>query len=242
MIERWGAQNVGCVQNSCVADRCLSTHEDEEKDTEKRFNERSMTDSVEDESLKPNVIISPIQHTPSKLRYSHQKTRISHSTTRYTRLLNEQVAASIDKFELPGYKALPFQGSSVLNSQWTPEEKETFFTAMARCGKGNLPEVSRRIGTKSLAEVTTYVGVLDEEVLWRKHESGKQKYFDMTKIPAAMEVDDKWLLFEERTVSEMVKKSQKGVSSENNVMDGEDMIFNKTKASELAEWYFSILR
>jgi len=124
-----------------------------------------------------------------------------------------------------------------LNTKWTEEEKEKFFTALGRCGKGNLQEISRRIGTKSLVEVTAYVDLLNEETIWRK-QLKRRKVFDLRKVPAAVEVDEKWLVFEEKMATKMAKKSDIMIEME---VD-QDLVLNIEKANELAEWYFESLR
>ncbi|CEP10656.1 hypothetical protein [Parasitella parasitica] len=48
------------------------------------------------------------------------------------------------------------------NSYWTPAEKRRFFMAVERCSRGDVAEISRRLGpTKTVAEVGAYLNMLD---------------------------------------------------------------------------------
>ncbi|EPB84883.1 hypothetical protein HMPREF1544_08385 [Mucor circinelloides 1006PhL] len=52
--------------------------------------------------------------------------------------------------------------SMVGNSCWTPTEKRKFFMAVERCSRGDVVEISRRVGpTKTIAEVGAYLNLLD---------------------------------------------------------------------------------
>lgn len=52
--------------------------------------------------------------------------------------------------------------SMVGNSCWTPTEKKKFFMAVERCSRGDVVEISRRVGpTKTIAEVGAYLNLLD---------------------------------------------------------------------------------
>ena len=124
--------------------------------------------------------------------------------------------------------------SEILNCLWTADEKETFFTALARCGKGNLAEIAKRIGTKSLAEVAGYVGVLDEATRWRKNSARALRFFSHAKIPGAIEVDEEWLKFES-TASTRCIQNESNLQPQD--LDEESFILNIEKAQEVAQWY-----
>jgi len=156
---------------------------------------------------------------------------------RYSQLLAQyilEVSSAIDP--PPDYttKHHCLHDSEILNSLWTTDEKERFFTAIARCGKGNLAEVAKRIGTKSLAQVTAYVGLLDEATAWNKQSSKRKRFFDLAKIPAAVEVDDSWVEFEEKAANACGKKEVDSV-----IRDIEEgtFVLDVQKANELAQWY-----
>ena len=199
----------------------------------------AMIDSVKTE-LDDDVRPPTPPHISPSYHFSHQVSRISYSPTRYIRVLkglhNESISL-IDELVPPISQTLALQDSTVLNTVWTAHEKEKFFTALARCGKGNVAEVARRIGTKSLVEVTAYIGLLDEETEWRKQSSTKHRVFDMTRVPAAREVNDKWLAYEDKMTSTILRRSER----ENNnhaTPEEEDaeMLFNTETANELSEW------
>jgi len=124
--------------------------------------------------------------------------------------------------------------SEIHNCLWTANEKERFFTALARCGKGNLAEVARRVGTKSLAQITAYVGMLDEAVAWRKQSSTRHAFFDHSKLPGAVEVDDEWLAFEELAAKACIKQKEEAIFQD---AEEDTFILNIQKANELAQWY-----
>jgi hypothetical protein len=188
------------------------------------------TSTNDEEGDGPPSIVDYNSFTSSLLRYNHQSSRIPYRAVRYARLLKTHIHESnslTDPLTAPKSKAYPLQDSEILNTLWTGEEKEKFFTALARCGKGNLSEISRRVG-KSLVEVTAYVGLLDEATEWRKLNK-RHRVFDLRKVPAAVEVDDRWLEFEEGMAQNMNRR-EKGEVAE------EDTILNVEKANELAAW------
>jgi len=93
------------------------------------------------------------------------------------------------------------------------------------------------VGSKSLVEVTAYVGLLDEEMTLRKRSLlGPRRVFDYGVMPAAVEVDEQWIAFEERMARGLGKKSDEEVDMEE-AEDDDDMILNVEKVNELARWY-----
>ncbi|KAG1353515.1 hypothetical protein G6F62_002436 [Rhizopus arrhizus] len=55
-----------------------------------------------------------------------------------------------------------FEGITDINgSRWTPKEKQMFFTALERCGRHDVTEISRRIGSKTTLEVLEYLDALE---------------------------------------------------------------------------------
>lgn len=193
-------------------------------------NEDSPEESVDDGSdavASPKADISPIGP------------HIRYNIVRYTRLFNayyHDTSSPTDSLTVSPRDVSSLHDSEVLNTLWAADEKERFFTALARCGKGNLPEVARRVRTKSLAEVTAYLGLLDVETAERKKTSRKRRVFDLSKVPAAVEVGEHWLEFEERAAKWLGYKSDRAASEE--LPDG-DLVLNVDRANELAGWYFS---
>ena len=88
--------------------------------------------------------------------------------------------------------------------------------------------------------MTAYVGVLDEEMTLRRRSLlGPRRVFDYAMMPAAVEVDEQWLAFEERMSKGLGKKSDEEVDMDE-AEDDDDMILNVEKANELASWYIHI--
>lgn len=200
----------------------------------------SSTDADDDEV----PILSRVQpsfHTPH--RYTPQSLRNERSGIRYTRLLTDYIHEAnspIDPFSDLLCKSQPLVSSVILNTVWTADEKERFFTALARCGKGNLQEVARRIRSKSLAEVTAYVGLLDEEIILRKENSKAHRIYELAKVPAAVEVDEMWLEFEDKNARRLGRREGTSSIIEESP-DIENMVLNTEMAEELARWYIPLI-
>lgn len=97
------------------------------------------------------------------------------------------------------------------------------------------------MGTKSLVEVTAYVGLLDEETEQARDKKARHRYrvYDLAKVPAAVEVDDKWLEVEEECASRIAVQEDKSdveKDDEEEELD-EDEIFDVEQANELATWH-----
>jgi hypothetical protein len=198
----------------------------------------SSTDADDDEVPILSRVL-PSFHTPH--RYTPKSLRSERSGIRYTRLLTDyihEVNGPIDDFSDLLSKSQPLVSSVIFNTVWTADEKERFFTALARCGKGNLQEVARRIGSKSLAEVTAYVGLLEEEIIGRKENSKAHRIYELEKVPAAVEVDEMWLEFEDKNARRLARKENKSNIMEESP-DIENMVLNTEMAEELARWYIS---
>lgn len=184
------------------------------------------------------------QDSSSSESESQQPKKRNRFRQRYQRLLisyREEITSPVDDLDLslprPRDGRSSCYDSEVLNCLWTGDEKERFFTALARCGKGNLPEIVRRIGSKSLAEVTAYVGVLEEECTSKARIREGKRPYDLAKVPAAVEVDEEWLNFEEKMAGrrQVVQETE---MDETVFEEDEDAVLDIEKANELAEWYF----
>jgi hypothetical protein len=199
-----------------------------------------LEDDIFQTSTEGVQITSPVRPSFHTLhRYTSQSLRHARSGNRYARLLADHVYAThsaIDPFSDLTYKSRPLSSSVVMNSIWSADEKERFFTALARCGKGNLPEVSRRVGSKSLAEVVVYAGLLDEQVAMRKESSKKRRIYDYAKIPAATEVDQHWLAFEEKKAKNIGRREDDAHTT-NATPEAEETVLNSEMTEELANWY-----
>src|SRR5271154_38376 len=201
------------------------------------------TDETATESS--SVTKTPSSPSSSSRLYNLHRRRPWRAHMRYTHILDAHIQDSLSPVDSltpfkPKHKPRRLDTSTILNTVWTQQEKNRFFTALARCGKGNLAEVARRVGSKSLVEVTVYVGVLDEEMTLRKRSLlGPRRVFDYGGMPAAVEVDEQWIAFEEKMARGLGKKSDEEVDMDE-AEDDEDMILDVEKANELARWYIRI--
>lgn len=213
----------------------MANEEDEESADESSGKE------VEEVGNKLPSSESPLhrQHWRKWEPYKHPPKYYSRKVDRYNRLLNQYKAEILcddapDTLSIPNKRPLNFHDSFVVHTPWTAEEKAKFFTALARCGKGNLSEVAKRIGTKGLVEVTAYVGLLDEAV-----ETRREKFtgYNLRKVPAAAEVDEDWLKFEDKMVKRLAKREVVSPIQTDleDIPEEEDQLFNSQAAGELLE-------
>jgi hypothetical protein len=150
---------------------------------------------------------------------------------RYTTLLANCTAelSALDPLPVPHVETKNLHDSLVLNTPWTATEKAKFFTALARCGRGNLDEVARRVGTKGIVACAAYVGILEQaSVARRKRFVG----YDLMKVPAAVEVDDDWVRFEEKMARRLQKRDDE---VEEEGTEDDDEVFNCDGAEGLLE-------
>ncbi|KAI7968436.1 hypothetical protein EIK77_006455 [Talaromyces pinophilus] len=71
--------------------------------------------------------------------------------------------------------------------QWTGKENDTFFTALARKGRGNIGEIAQQIGSKSRLEVADYIEFLEERL--QRHQYSEPSLLE-AEIPAAVEISE----------------------------------------------------
>ena len=69
--------------------------------------------------------------------------------------------------------------------QWTGKENDTFFTALARKGRGNVGEIAQQIKSKSRLEVADYIEFLEERL--QRHRFSEPSLLE-TEISAAVEI------------------------------------------------------
>ncbi|KAF8320609.1 uncharacterized protein EI90DRAFT_3131969 [Cantharellus anzutake] len=87
------------------------------------------------------------------------------------------------------------------NTYWTPDEKRNLYHHLQRFSRLRLDLVAEALGTKTLVEVITYVGILERGVHERLKPSGKK-----IRHPAAMEMSDGWVLFEEHMSNSILQR------------------------------------
>lgn len=69
--------------------------------------------------------------------------------------------------------------------QWTGKENDTFFTALARKGRGNVSEIAQQIKSKSRLEVAEYIEFLEERL--QRHQFSGPSLLE-AEVPAAVEI------------------------------------------------------
>lgn len=84
----------------------------------------------------------------------------------YVELLNEDIHLFAARGELIGTSAPSTykrrRSRMIMGSVWTGDEQATFFKQLPAIGKDNLPELARRIGTKSIVECRAYLKALQD--------------------------------------------------------------------------------
>lgn len=79
----------------------------------------------------------------------------------YLGLLNKDIDDANERIIAePEHSGVPTSQMGMVT--WTSTEKRLFFDALGRLGKGDLPGISSRIETKSIAEVAQYIRLLEE--------------------------------------------------------------------------------
>lgn len=83
------------------------------------------------------------------------------------------------------------------NTCWTAQEKNMFFHALSVHSRLRPDVIAEEIGTKSLAEVCTYITMLEEGL--RSSERNDPEFFPVPRerFPTAYEVSEKWVEFED---------------------------------------------
>ncbi|CEG78717.1 hypothetical protein RMATCC62417_13285 [Rhizopus microsporus] len=105
-----------------------------------------------------NRILSSLQHQYLLSGQTIHSTRLPLHIETYNNFLKECQESDDDEEEEE-----EFEGETIIGSScWTPNEKKRFFTALERCSKGDIAEISRRVGpTKTVVEVANYIKVLE---------------------------------------------------------------------------------
>ncbi|QSZ32772.1 hypothetical protein DSL72_002351 [Monilinia vaccinii-corymbosi] len=102
----------------------------------------------------------------------------------YLHLLNDEIydaaARSIPEDNIP------LEGSQIGCSMWSAEEKDLFFTGLARMGRDNVRAIAARIGTKSEVEVQEYMQILHRALKEKK--LCEARLLDVSEFPAAAEL------------------------------------------------------
>jgi hypothetical protein len=117
---------------------------------------------------------------------SQSKRLRAHYNDEYRHLYNEAVNEVAYGPSLHGQKLL--SPSQIGITTWSSEEKETFFTALAKKGRGDLHAIATAIGSKSEFEVQVYLKLLQNAVVRQHLYHRRSQLFDACAAPAALEV------------------------------------------------------
>ncbi|KAI0840829.1 hypothetical protein F5Y06DRAFT_261865 [Hypoxylon sp. FL0890] len=84
---------------------------------------------------------------------------------------------------------LPLTPTQLGAVSWTATEKQSFFSALARLGRDDLPGIASRIGSKSALEVHQYISLLDAAARTRRSDESKRRRAPRpADIPSAAEL------------------------------------------------------
>lgn len=166
----------------------LDIEEGSESGTDSNY-EISDTSKNSPQSLSQlNVQVIPQKRKRASLQAppSRGKRLRAHYNDEYRQLYNETVNEVIHGSPLNGQKPpLPSQVGITL---WSSEEKETFFTTLAKKGRGDLPGIASAIGTKNEFEVHVYLKLLQNAVVRQHLHHRRNQLFDVSAAPGAFEV------------------------------------------------------
>ncbi|KAK3638740.1 hypothetical protein LTR56_012847 [Elasticomyces elasticus] len=127
---------------------------------------------------------SPVEAAGSNNSRPKRK-RVKRTEPTYRELLNQVISHAAGQ---PSEAIDVLPPSQRGASYWTSAEKEALFTALKRCDPGNLPELSRALGTKSKAEIHVYLRLLQDGVLKASQTAQIKDKFSFADVPAAFEV------------------------------------------------------
>lgn len=118
-------------------------------------------------------------------------------------------------------------------SYWTADEKELFFTALARHGRDELPALSKAVGTKSEIDVQSYLLALESGVQNRIETTSHRKYFCRADVPAACEVAVECELELEQAANALAVQTEKGQIEAERRTHGDHWLIDAGKADEI---------
>lgn len=108
----------------------------------------------------------------------------------YLDLLDETVKDSVVYAAYGSSNAAPLGESRIGANVWTQSEKEQFFSALARYGRDNLPQIAGSVGTKSEVEARLYLLKLEIGLENGFERRRAEKHISPSDVPAACEVDE----------------------------------------------------
>lgn len=121
-------------------------------------------------------------HTSHRITKRHPARRYNDA---YRKLFNDVVMAAAMPFTIDG--SFRPNATQIGGVQWSTKEKSTFFAALERLGKDDVPGIAKAIGTKSIPETRQFLLFVQEAVRKRRSER-RDADVTLQDIPAAAEV------------------------------------------------------
>lgn len=123
----------------------------------------------------------------------------------YLELLNKEIQDAAQQTSFGDLKLL--SASHIGLTHWSTAEKQNFFEAVARLGKYDLPGIATKVGSKSVAEVNHYLGILQEAGESRRQQ-GDRTNLELADYPAAVELSQQCCRAEEEAADEISLKQE----------------------------------
>jgi hypothetical protein len=136
---------------------------------------------------------SDSERTKGKRKHKSAKSRLQYDKRTYLSRPSIQAYKTLlkDMHVDPDSKTWNKQRNVTLSTvglvQWTGKENDTFFTALARKGKGNVGEIAQQINSKSRLEVADYIEFLEQRL--QRHQFTETSLLHV-EVPAAVEINE----------------------------------------------------
>ncbi|PQE29104.1 RNA polymerase i-specific transcription initiation factor rrn5 protein [Rutstroemia sp. NJR-2017a BBW] len=102
---------------------------------------------------------------------------------------------------------IPLEASQIGSSTWSVEEKNDFFTGLARMGKDDVRTIAARVRTKSEVEVQEYIQVLDQA--YRDKKSHGTRLLEQMDFPIALEITPECSTIMERAADALAIRQER---------------------------------
>ncbi|KAK4892157.1 hypothetical protein LTR27_009341 [Elasticomyces elasticus] len=161
-----------------------------------------------------------------------KRKRVKRNEPTYRELLNQVISHAAGQSS-EAIDVLP--PSQIGASYWSSTEKEAFFGALERWDPGNLPELSRAVGTKSKAEIHVYLRLLQDVVLEAGWIAQTKDKFDFADVPAAYEVPKTCEAALNNAAADLARKVEKLDARQEEARHGEGWLINEDLAASIEE-------
>ncbi|OTA00454.1 myb transcriptional regulator [Trichoderma parareesei] len=123
----------------------------------------------------------------------------------YLELLNEEIQNAAQRISFGDQEPPP--ASQIGLTTWSPAEKQSFFEAVARLGKHNLPGIAAKVGSKSVAEISQYLMHLQDACESRRQQVSRS-ILELAEYPAAVEISQQCCHAQEEAADEISVKQE----------------------------------